>query len=366
MKILFLPFTCMPSGHHQVADALTDYIEKRTNITCKKVNILSSINQTLEQAGIRVYLKWIDSAPKSYGWIYEQFGYSSHRKNRPASIWGNAWLLKKMEQILNRENPDLIICTHGFSSYLMSCLKEQLRCQIPVINVYTDFFINNFWGQYGIDHHFASSMWVKQTLIQQGIPESQITVAGIPVYESYMKTQPKRTLKPPYRILISGGSHGLGDLSGLLKMTKRTNVQYIILCGNNQKLYRKLSQEQLDHVQPFSYVHSKTKMNELYDQADAIVTKPGGVTVSEALKKQLPIFVHRALPGQEEINLRYLRRRNIVFQLDDKRPLDSQIIDVLTNSSKRSKLYNGMEDQLREIEKDGCEAIVSYIRSELR
>lgn len=47
-------------------------------------------------------------------------------------------------------------------------------------------------------------------------------------------------------------------------------------------------------------------MNQLYNKADAILTKPGGVTISEALQKKLPILVHTSLPGQEEINLDYL------------------------------------------------------------
>ena len=59
-------------------------------------------------------------------------------------------------------------------------------------------------------------------------------------------------------------------------------------------------------------------MNELYSMADAIITKPGGVTISEALKKGLPIFIHSALPGQEEINLKLLKKLKLVHELNDK------------------------------------------------
>ncbi len=54
-------------------------------------------------------------------------------------------------------------------------------------------------------------------------------------------------------------------------------------------------------------------MNVLYEQAHAIITKPGGVTLSEALCKRLPIFTHSALPGQEEINKQYLLAKNLIF-----------------------------------------------------
>ena len=48
----------------------------------------------------------------------------------------------------------------------------------------------------------------------------------------------------------------------------------------------------LDHIKPLPYLSSRSEMNKLYEEVDAIVTKPGGVTISEALRKRLPIFVH--------------------------------------------------------------------------
>ena len=66
-------------------------------------------------------------------------------------------------------------------------------------------------------------------------------------------------------------------------------------------------------------------MNKLYDQVDAIVTKPGGVTVSEALRKRLPIFVHSVLPGQEQINLQFLKSQKLVFELDPKKVIGKTI-----------------------------------------
>ena len=72
-----------------------------------------------------------------------------------------------MEQLLAEEKPDLIVCTHGFPSYLLSQLKMKGKCNVPIINVYTDFFINNVWGKEGIDLHFLPSKEVKEQLIKK-------------------------------------------------------------------------------------------------------------------------------------------------------------------------------------------------------
>lgn len=40
--------------------------------------------------------------------------------------------------------------------------------------------------------------------------------------------------------------------------------------------------------------------------ADMIITKAGGLTVSEALTKRVPLVIFRPIPGQEEENAIYL------------------------------------------------------------
>ncbi|HET7628102.1 MAG TPA: galactosyldiacylglycerol synthase [Bacillales bacterium] len=357
-----MPFTSMPSGHHQVADAISDYVKKRKPAwNCKKINFLSTLNPAAEKAGIQVYLKWIDMAPRSYNRLYARFGYTRSPKDASVLKWSHRLLMTPLERILCEEEPDLVVCTHGFSSFLMNALKKQMRCRVPVVNVCTDFFMNDFWGRTDIDHHFVPHRAVKRTLIDEhGVPPSRITVAGIPVHEKFSQRIEARTHTPPYRILISGGNQGLLDVSSLFSDSNQPSVQYLVLCGNNAKLYEKLARTRLWNVQPLAYVHSKAKMNALYDQADAIVTKPGGVTISEAFRKRLPIFIHHALPGQEQVNLAYLCREHVVWPLHDRKPLDRQILTVFKDPAKLSVLQYGMQRHLNDIDADGCQAVIDY------
>ncbi|MEQ7739802.1 MGDG synthase family glycosyltransferase, partial [Escherichia coli] len=107
--------------------------------------------------------------------------------------WYHHVFAKKMEHLVKEENPDLIICTHGFPSYLLSQLKAKGKCDVPIINVYTDFFINNLWGKEEIDFHFLPSEEVRRGLrAQSEIPLQNMMVTGIPVHEEITKT---RTVK---------------------------------------------------------------------------------------------------------------------------------------------------------------------------
>ena len=121
-------------------------------------------------------------------------------------------------------------------------------------------------------------------------------------------------------VLISGGNLGVGAIDELLQIIAEVKpplrIQYSVLCGKNKKLYEKLRRMQKSHIIPYPYIDCRKKMNSLYDQVDAILTKPGGVTISESLFKRKPIFIFDALPGQEEINLEQLKKLGLVFHLN--------------------------------------------------
>ena len=186
-KILFFPLLRMPSGHHQVADTIAEYFKNRNSkIVCKKIDLLSAWNPMVEKVITRTYLEWIHHSPKTYAWVYKKMAHTSEKQR--SYYYYDFLFLKKMKQIITKEKPDLIICTHGFPSYFLSRLKQHNQCPIPVINVYTDFFINDVWGREEIDYHFVPSEKVKNDLmIKDGISESQIFVTGIPIGEQFIK-----------------------------------------------------------------------------------------------------------------------------------------------------------------------------------
>ncbi|SMQ84217.1 UDP-N-acetylglucosamine:LPS N-acetylglucosamine transferase [Bacillus sp. OV166] len=364
-KILFLPLLQMQSGHHQVAEALMDLLKNHTDdLTFKKIDLLSYTNKSLEKVITSGYLNWIRYAPETYNLAYKSFFYVSPTKKHSFK-WYQPLFLKKMEQLLAEEKPDLLVCTHGFPSYLLSKLKMKGKCDIPIINVYTDFFINSVWGREGIDLHFLPSQEIKRKLGRKyQATNQQMMVTGIPVHEGITKTLHRKQDNERPKILLSGGNSGLG---GILKLAEElklsSNLDFLVLCGNNKKLYDEIHSWDLDHIKPLTYLSSRSEMNLLYEEVDAIISKPGGVTISEAIRKRLPIFVHSALPGQEKINLQYLKRKELVFELDQSTPLEKQLLSVLTNQKKMKGWEDAIDAYQQEIELEKPEKIVELIET---
>ena len=316
-KVLIFPLLkSMPSGHHQVADAICESINANSGeIEYKKVDILSEWNSGVEGGIVKAYLQWIRHFPETYAWTYRKFAYRSGSE-RPHKAY-EILFMKKVKKILAREKPDLIVCTHGFPSLFINRLKETGHCDVPALNIYTDFFVNDVWGCSHIDYHFVPSQAIKRDLsAKYGLDEDKIFISGIPISRKFEAGSGanEKNAAPPYQILMSGGSFGLGSISELLDSgQEKLDCRVKVLCGANKKLYDDIQQLTGDFAEAYPYISSKDEMNSLYEWSDAIISKPGGVTVSEALRKQVPIFISSALPGQEQINLQLLNEMGLVF-----------------------------------------------------
>lgn len=356
-KVLILPLLKMPSGHHQVAEALMHKLKcMDSTIEMKKVDLISYTSGMLEKIVTKMYLNWIQKAPRTYQWVYKHFIYADADQTALMKLYELSFI-KQMEKLIAEENPDLVICTHSFPSMLLSRLKSKGKIDVPVINAYTDFFVNGLWGKKEIDIHFVPNQTIKTTLICNGVPEQNIFVTGIPIHEAFKeRTALRHTSRK--KILISGGSSGLGDLYRLLKALKREQpdrADYYVLCGKNKKLYHKLNGWGMKHIIPVPYIQSRKEMSRLYDEADAIITKPGGVTISEVIQKKLPIFIHSVLPGQEEINLAFLKQHGLVFELDFTKPVEEQVMEILEDGKQLARFYRRLRQYGSEIELQGKE-----------
>lgn len=332
-KILFLPLlNSMPSGHHQVAEAIMEYISAHgAHMECKKIDILSEWNPVLEKAIVNVYKSWIHHAPALYGSFYRLLakGSTSSRTHKLYELL----LIRKMEEVLAKEEPDLIVCTHALPSYLINQIKEKGKCSTPCLNAYTDFFINNVWGISNIEYHFVSSYQLKEQLIlEHKIAENRIFITGIPVSTYIKEDRESKSKQTERNLLFFAGSLKPKEIAGELKATdKEENWQIQILNSPTSEAFKKLSRQKFSDIQLLPDIASKNRMNELYSHATAFVTKPGGTLISEAIKKELPIFVHMTLPGQEEINLRYLIEQKLVYKIPENNNLVDYVVSKIDN-----------------------------------
>ncbi|MBM4762835.1 glycosyltransferase [Bacillus sp. B15-48] len=347
-SVLFLPFLQIPSGHHQAANAILNGLKQnQPNVKCEVVDILAYSYGKIETLVSKIYLGWIQLLPGLYNFIYQHSVYKNIDSTKRYRLY-EVLFLYFMRRLINEKQPDLIICTHALPSYMLNHLKQCGTLNIPVVNVYTDYFINQIWGVDMIDFHFVPSVRMQRFLQEKGVQEDRIYYTGIPIHDKIKKfnepIDPSKTSNPS--VLVSGGSLGVGAIEQLLKQITESvvsdRIQFIVLCGKNKRLYEKIKGLKLANVIPYSYINCMEQMNTLYDQVDAIITKPGGVTITESLFKRKPIFIYQALPGQEKINLEQLKELGVVYPLMSEN-ICEEILAILCNEKELENYQSCLE-----------------------
>lgn len=318
---------------------------------CEKIDILSYGYGKFENFISSVYLQWIHKLPELYSSIYRAAAVENPMLNKRFRTY-EFLFIKVLRNVLEEKKPDFIICTHALPSYLVARLKKLQLWTGLGINIYTDYFVNNLWGIEGIDYHFVPSKEIKDFLVRQGVDEKKILITGIPVHPIFNRKKHIVNDNSLYSALISGGNMGAGSILKLLNhLRPGGQILYRVLCGKNEKLLGHIKKMNHPFIKPIPYISSKDEMNRLYDEAHLIITKPGGVTISESLTKKIPIFVYDALPGQEEQNMNFLKKNGLVHHLDGwtiREDMEEEILTVLCH--KKQEMITKINRYLMEIE----------------
>lgn len=369
MKIIVFLLFQFPTGHLKVAEVLEEEIKARyPDCEVEIIDFLSFCSGTMGKMVSKVYMDWINAFPAAYGKFYSALMYKEPEESQKINFsLFSLFFEGKMLKLLEEEKPDLVICSHSFPSRIIAKLKNKNQFpRIPTLNVYTDFFVSDIWGRDEIDYHFVPHQKAgRQLALCHNIPETRIFTTGIPVGSAFTQFSGRSRNHRPFRhILLAGGNNGLIDIRKLACLVESwPNVEFTILCGNNEELFGKLEKLNSANIHPKRYISCRNELSRLYDEADAIVTKPGGVTISEALRKRVPIFINGSLPGQEEVNLQFLLEEGIAFQLPEHKPLE-YILSIIEDDLELNKVRKKMEEHLLGLEFSYGDALNQIIREE--
>lgn len=362
---LFLPFMQIPTGHHHVAEALMDNFQQvNRNMKCQKVDILAYSFGSVERVISSTYLTAIKVLPQAYHWIYDQMAYKKVTKRKRQLLY-EVLFSYFFKRLMKENETEILFCTHALPSNIASMLKQKGKLDAITVNVYTDYFVNRIWGMEGIDYHIVPSRLVKLFLMRNGVKENRIFVTGIPVHAAFHEKVEQQTNRQDIRVLVTGGSLGVGAMDKLIPSNPSSeNLHYYVLCGKNNVLYEKLITKRNPNVTPLPYIENKKEMNRLYDQVDAVLTKPGGVTVSESLMKRKVLFIYDALPGPEKVNVEQLKQLELIIPLNiQEDSVENQIMGYFSDKDRQEQFKMKIDDYHQSLDKKTMNEILDEIIS---
>lgn len=327
-------------GHQQAANAIQEAaIDEFPNIETVIVDFMADAYPNLYPVSHYVYMKGIKKFPQLYGFIFKKTYEKNYISKKINSLFSIG--IGKMLKLLQEVRPTVVVSTYPFASSVFSKLKEYGLTNVPLVTVITDYTCHSSWVHPFTDQYIVGSQEIREKLIQHGIPKEGVASTGIPIRKRFLEKRDRNELIQKYKlekniptILIMGGGDGLigkGFLNNhtLEMITER--LQLIILCGNNHKLRQQLEKDLSFSKHRIEILGFTEKVNELMAVANIIITKPGGVTISEALAMELPMLLYKPLPGQERDNAKYLINAGAAVQADNPFDLVQQLSTMLKN-----------------------------------
>lgn len=326
-KILIL--SCSAGlGHVRAGEALKVYAEQNFSKHLVIHHNISTLEKTFFRTAISsTYDQLITRAPKIFGAIYRftdtDFG-CSVAKTSMVLLRNSS---RQLHNLINTLQPDRIIATHFLIPYLL----ENYTSLCPIDVVVTDYYTNKIWLGPNIRTLYVPT---QETFDQLHSKHPNSVVSGIPLDPSFYATRPTPPTDPATKkqsILILSGGKGYINTVDITKkiLASVKNTTVVAVAGTNKELLRELraiTNTGSNDYQPEGFSHN---MAGLMANATCIVTKPGGLTVSEALYLKKPLILLPPSPGQEQYNERFVLEHNYGISAKNTDTTTEQLSQVL-------------------------------------
>jgi processive 1,2-diacylglycerol beta-glucosyltransferase len=324
-------------GHLQVAKAIEDAFRiTYPHLNSVLVDFMELTHPVLHQVSHYLYIQGMRRCPMAYGFIHAK----TRSPNRLLSLMKkmNHFGLHRLYTLLGTIRPIAVVSTFPLAAEAMAALKSFGLTNVPTVTVITDHTNHSYWVNFSTDIYLVGSEWVRQGLLNYDVPNKQIHVTGIPIRAAFSLSLSRTCLQQKYLLdallptfLFMGGGYGIfEDIEPFLREieTIPNEIQIMFVCGRNLKMKQRLTVFATYSKHRIYVMGYMENIHELMIISDAIVTKPGGITISEALALEVPMILTKPLPGQEEDNSLFLQQAGVAVQTSSMKDLIGQMMEL--------------------------------------
>jgi processive 1,2-diacylglycerol beta-glucosyltransferase len=354
MRILIATVTA-GAGHLQAAAALEEAwrgLRPRDTVEC--VDVLDFMPKLYRKLYVEGYVKLIAHAPELWALVFKKTDNPAlARKLTTFRRSVSKYRTQKFIAHLKQFKPDAVLCTHYMPLEILGQLKDdpRLRFNPTVVSIVTDFEAHALWMEPSVDIYCVAAEETKARLVARGARADAVAATGIPIASKFSApidrgdVQRRIGLRDdlPVLLVLSGG-FGMGPVAKILGELNKvaTPVQLVVVCGRNEELRRELAV--MDRRHPTHVLGFASNMHELMAVSDLVISKPGGLTSSEALAMGRPMFVIDPIPGQEAANSDFLLEHGAAAKVNRVEDLPFRIEKLIG-----SKKLNAMAEESRRL-----------------
>lgn len=329
-------------GHLRAAHAVESYILNHSQgNSVVVVDALKCIGPLVDKTLCDGYRMLAKRVPKVFGSMYKATNKESPLKGLMLHL--TSVFSEKLAQPILLENPDVILSTHPFATEMVSELKARGVAACPLICLMTDYGPHQAWIAQNVDAYVVSNEDMIPEMERMGVRPEIVYPFGIPVQDVFFRPADKAALRRRFglhpdkqTVLFMAGSFGVTNVISIYEDISRLDLdlQCIVITGRNDKLYHEFERAVNDSNKPTRLIYFTNEVENYMHASDLLITKPGGLTISEALACSIPLAVFDAIPGQEEDNADFLLNHHMAVKLDEHTDT-AQTIALLLEDSRR-------------------------------
>ena len=358
------------AGHRKAAEAICEAVAAKFDK--KDVVLIDSLdftNRLFSWLYGKKYLTLVSRLPNIWGFFYHFLDNKLIYK----LFWFprrliNALNCRRLEDFILNQKPDVIISTHFMANEVVSHLKRVSALECHLLCAVTDYYVHSFWVAPGVDFYFLGAECARADLLGWGISSEKIFITGIPVQHKFFEVLDKGRIREKigldknlFTVLVIGGGFGVGPLEELVEETGMISpdLQFLIVCGRNERLYadiNRLVQSRRIRANVYGFVDN---VDELMSASDLLITKAGGLTVSEAQAKCLPVVFIKPIPGQEEKNSRFFESLGAAFVEKDVWGVSGRVKDLFSDPDRLKSMALSIKNT---VQPDPAGRIADFIR----
>ena len=348
-KILILtaPFG---SGHLQVSGALVKEFQKYGDIEVEEYDLYSEEFPTLSKTIQKAYLKSYKPIGKD---VYRMLYYGAnqaiydtmHAKLiKPYYEFGIRTLRNKLKVY----QPDAIISVFPVTSLYR---LEDKGFKIPMYTVITDYYATGLWLYKGARRHYVANNRIIAWGVANGLTQNQFLLTGIPVNDKFYESLHKEAIYKQFdldstkkTIVVAAGTYGVvsrvSDIAE--KLVTQTELQVVVVCGRNEKLYEEASDlpKRYKNIKVIGYCK---EMDKLLEIADLMITKPGGLSLTEAAIKSVPVILYNPVYGQELENAKYFADKKAAVIVTSEPELIYNVLIILNEEDMLNQMKHNIK-----------------------
>ncbi len=348
------------AGHRRAAEALTHAISQRC--PGAQVECLDVLHHT--PYWFRVFYEWsylllVRHVPWIWKLSYRSLDHALlYRLVEPLRRAWNLFIARRFVNLLKDEQPAIVVCTHFLAANICHAGKRAGWFTGALVVMVTDLYPHWFWVAPTADAMVVATPESARVLERRGIAAARIHVAGIPIAQAFGRSMDHAALQRRFgliperlTVLVTSGGTTVGHFESVvwalmaLEGALPGRLQLLVVCGEDERTRHRLFLRAQTSAMPTQVFGFVDYMPELMAASDLVVAKAGGLTVSEALGRGLPLILYHVIPGQEQMNAQYVERHGAGLMAKHPR----QIADVVRQCVEQPERLYAMRQAARSI-----------------